>query len=298
MATPASARILTQVLELFKAGAKIPVSAMEDLIAGPPLVEDVLIEVLESRAVVDESWAALWSLVILGERRSVKAIPAILACVSRGNNIVAEGAEFALLRLGPRALRPTLDYLRAQPGVAGRIHLFALLAELRVPEAIDGLLREFCPEAKDFVDIGWMLASSRDDRAIAALQAAVDEFGGPMPDLKEPLDAVRRGDDLTNPLTGDWRTCWHWDIEAETETDADPDDEIREHFPADKEEPDLGLAPSTYDLTCPVCSSELELDIRDDSVEVRRESVGKSAGRNDPCPCGSGEKYKRCCGRK
>ncbi|HLN83423.1 MAG TPA: SEC-C metal-binding domain-containing protein, partial [Candidatus Binatia bacterium] len=21
------------------------------------------------------------------------------------------------------------------------------------------------------------------------------------------------------------------------------------------------------------------------------------AGRNDPCPCGSGKKYKRCCGR-
>ncbi len=25
--------------------------------------------------------------------------------------------------------------------------------------------------------------------------------------------------------------------------------------------------------------------------------VGKKPGRNDPCPCGSGRKYKRCCGR-
>ena len=24
----------------------------------------------------------------------------------------------------------------------------------------------------------------------------------------------------------------------------------------------------------------------------------RSVGRNDPCPCGSGKKYKRCCGRK
>lgn len=23
----------------------------------------------------------------------------------------------------------------------------------------------------------------------------------------------------------------------------------------------------------------------------------KKAGRNDPCPCGSGKKYKKCCGR-
>jgi len=27
---------------------------------------------------------------------------------------------------------------------------------------------------------------------------------------------------------------------------------------------------------------------------VRRE---KKIGRNDPCPCGSGKKYKKCCGR-
>ncbi len=23
---------------------------------------------------------------------------------------------------------------------------------------------------------------------------------------------------------------------------------------------------------------------------------GRKVGRNDPCPCGSGKKYKRCCG--
>ena len=25
--------------------------------------------------------------------------------------------------------------------------------------------------------------------------------------------------------------------------------------------------------------------------------VGKKVGRNEPCPCGSGKKYKHCCGR-
>jgi len=27
-----------------------------------------------------------------------------------------------------------------------------------------------------------------------------------------------------------------------------------------------------------------------------RQSSGPKAGRNDPCPCGSGKKFKRCCG--
>ena len=31
------------------------------------------------------------------------------------------------------------------------------------------------------------------------------------------------------------------------------------------------------------------------SQPVRRD--GEKVNRNDPCPCGSGEKYKKCCGR-
>ena len=34
--------------------------------------------------------------------------------------------------------------------------------------------------------------------------------------------------------------------------------------------------------------------------EKRQETVHRNApkiGRNDPCPCGSGKKYKNCCGR-
>ena len=40
---------------------------------------------------------------------------------------------------------------------------------------------------------------------------------------------------------------------------------------------------------------------RSDGTPAKRQPVRKSAaekvGRNDPCPCGSGKKYKNCCGR-
>ncbi|HBN84048.1 MAG TPA: hypothetical protein DDZ89_09410 [Clostridiales bacterium] len=26
--------------------------------------------------------------------------------------------------------------------------------------------------------------------------------------------------------------------------------------------------------------------------------MGNKIGRNDPCPCGSGKKYKKCCGKQ
>ena len=34
-----------------------------------------------------------------------------------------------------------------------------------------------------------------------------------------------------------------------------------------------------------------------DDQQVRTPRTVKKIGRNDPCPCGSGKKYKKCCGR-
>ena len=31
--------------------------------------------------------------------------------------------------------------------------------------------------------------------------------------------------------------------------------------------------------------------------EATREQKSSKIGRNDPCPCGSGKKYKKCCGK-
>jgi uncharacterized protein YchJ len=28
-----------------------------------------------------------------------------------------------------------------------------------------------------------------------------------------------------------------------------------------------------------------------------KDESGKTVGRNDPCPCGSGKKFKKCCGK-
>jgi uncharacterized protein YecA (UPF0149 family) len=30
--------------------------------------------------------------------------------------------------------------------------------------------------------------------------------------------------------------------------------------------------------------------------EKIKDEQGKKVGRNDPCPCGSGKKFKKCCG--
>jgi preprotein translocase subunit SecA len=44
-----------------------------------------------------------------------------------------------------------------------------------------------------------------------------------------------------------------------------------------------------------VIVSDSDAPIPDAPVEQAR--AGSTPGRNDPCPCGSGKKYKKCCGK-
>ena len=43
--------------------------------------------------------------------------------------------------------------------------------------------------------------------------------------------------------------------------------------------------------------AQLEADMDGSSVRSPEKTTNVKVGRNDPCPCGSGKKYKRCCGR-
>ena len=46
---------------------------------------------------------------------------------------------------------------------------------------------------------------------------------------------------------------------------------------------------------------ELDVEKRKELYKAQKASTtivkGPKVGRNDPCPCGSGKKYKKCCGR-
>ncbi len=43
---------------------------------------------------------------------------------------------------------------------------------------------------------------------------------------------------------------------------------------------------------------EAEEELLEKTEKVEPIKAEAAPGRNDPCPCGSGKKYKKCCGRK
>ena len=50
-------------------------------------------------------------------------------------------------------------------------------------------------------------------------------------------------------------------------------------------------------LTMDLPSEELRMNFLKQIAEIESATKPKKVGRNDPCPCGSGKKYKKCCGR-
>src|SRR5262245_17676908 len=153
---------LRNILELFKSGSQIPVRAVEDLIAADGSADDLLIDVLRSRAVRDESWAPLWAIIALGERHAFRAAPAILGCMREGNNLIHEGVEFALLRLGPGVVEPILQFLEDNPGLEGREHLYAVLSHYRTRRAVDYLVAQIRRDEDCVAALAWALAETRE----------------------------------------------------------------------------------------------------------------------------------------
>ncbi|MBI2931173.1 MAG: hypothetical protein HYY16_05940 [Planctomycetes bacterium] len=255
---------LRAILDLFLAGSQLPVKTIEALIAGDEHAEDLLIEVVRSQAVRDESWAPVWALIALGERHSMRALPAILECMRSGTDLVHEAVEFALLRYGEAAVDPILRFLDDNPALDGRVHLYSVLAAGHTPRAIEYLIAQLRRDEDCVGSVAWALAETRDPGAVAAIEREAHRFGSREPELGEALEAARGTDDLTNPLLADWRTHWTFE-EGDIPSEDDPEPETMRD-----EEDGLNLQPRYLDVHCPICESHLEYDVQEDQARVLR----------------------------
>jgi uncharacterized protein len=80
---------------------------------------------------------------------------------------------------------------------------------------------------------------------------------------------------------------------------ADPDTipEVfeREGFDPEASEKDLQLQATLFSLL-PSAVATLQAHTRQKASEYKSANKTPKPGRNDPCPCGSGKKFKKCCG--
>ena len=129
----------------------------------------------------------------------------------------------------------------------------------------------------------------------AMLTEPVEAVKGTVSELAEKygMDVVRFGafldginESIKNPNPVDV-------IEADSEVEIDIDLEKLYY--------NMVAAKADWLYNLPQWETLLPQEKRDELYKAQKKSMtivkGKKIGRNEPCPCGSGKKYKHCCGR-
>ena len=241
-------------------------------------------------------WLTGLMMILAGRLRIEEAAPRIWDLLAVDWDWYYDAAEAALTRIGTPAVARLIGQRYPQAAWEDRLPATIILARIRCDEAaavIEAALRD---EDDDGLraELGVAAATQFDDRlvplAIDVLNEDPDDpergeirerlvafshlSGHELPerdewerDAEEALDHMRRRIDrvtglLTNRLGGPF--------------DDDGDD---------------GYGHDDLDLGDPDADAE---DADADAAGARLQR-GSQVGRNEPCPCGSGKKYKRCC---
>jgi hypothetical protein len=237
---------------------------------------------------VDEEWLGAFLVDLAGVRRMREAIPQLVAKLCADEGCFPERASEALARIGdPEAAR----LVRPQFGEStweSRLCAADMLGDLKHEESEQAILALLEAEkdrtVRTFLCAGLCSLFSRAGVDVVRREIASGYDDGAT-SLEEGLLVVTEvfGADLPE------RDQWRAEREERTRSLARRKEALsRLGRPVD------GLEREPFGLPADA-REEPDPDRREVSQPVRRQAA--KVGRNDPCPCGSGLKYKKCCGR-
>jgi len=267
---------------LVRAGTESVARVMDVLQSPPP----------ESDGDDPAEWLTGLMITLAGRLRLEEAAAAIWKLMSIDWDWYEGECMEALKRIGtPAVVNVARAYYQAAPW-STRLQAACLFADIRCDESVAAIAEAVRDERDDDLRarLGVAAASHFDDRLVPLARSvfAEDPSDPERGDMREPLIAfsylsgqdfperdewerdVNELDDrmrlLGDPDSSPLAAAFLERLRAEAEDEHDDDDD-----PADLELGDWN---------------------DDDATRIERGSV---IGRNEPCPCGSGKKYKRCC---
>lgn len=276
-----------KLVERLSNAQHLPVDAMDAAIRRPDRIADAVLDVV-TRAAQGEPLSSqegnllFWGIHVLGEVRETRLLPPLLRLVRRLDDdmlelMLGDTVTLTLSRIVVSTydgdLRSLADAIadREADGFV-RWSLLNALAYLTFAQAVP---REAASDLLvRFDDERWAAGG---DPAWVGWEEAVALLG--FTNLADRVAAARRDarllDDVSDP---------EWFALTLADAAAKPDDRAR------FDDKDLG----------PVVDVVAELDralASDGEGEPEAPVVNplRDVGRNDPCPCGSGKKYKKCC---
>ncbi len=263
----------------------------------PAVLQDRIVELAPVQALKDllakglSTWGGVWTVQIMGRIGHEAFLPDLLRVIRESDpfDYPYSDAETAVQRLDESAHE---DLFRAiRDGEAGDLlNAFIFLEKLPYAEAFDLAVHLWENGGKGEVEeeiYASCLEGIGDARGIEVLQAMVADRGlreaaGPLEilaaihgrDIPEMPELVRHREENRERIRKFMEANpRHWnEYEDELGVDAE-DDDLDEDLEEDYED-DRPIKPPPF-------------------LPFRREKP--KVGRNDPCPCGSGKKYKKCC---
>jgi hypothetical protein len=284
---------------------------------GPPVCEQALLALADKSAADD--WREIFAARVLGLARYEPAVSALVGKLAIDDDVLRDEVNRSLSRIGSVNV---IDRVVAfYPGKAWHVRLFASgsLGNIKRPEAVSALMQLVALELAlgelaagpgsnrgdsdslidellhDLTRLGSLAGLSESRRLVAAYPEHPEAI-----DLCESLLATAIMTGVTLPEESAWRsrlkprgvrtTAGSDDLEAMSR-------DIRDHWRKTgipfREGPRSQEAPAAAIAARPIAPL---LQTHADRLGPIRNTASK-IGRNEPCPCGSQKKYKKCCGK-
>jgi hypothetical protein len=224
------------------------------------------------------AWAPIHATFIVAAMKPAGGLDAVLRALERSakneETFLMDVADSLLAAFGPESV-PALVAAFEHASPYPRIWINDALAHLAVAH----------PKTRDAVRAHLRRVGLEDKRKEVASCAAQNLLGlGGEPDRDALSVFVDRGlvdeaDEYSIPPALDWLRFYDPDAIAERQEDGEePEEEVDEMIAADPALDVLSRLDEPSSGPAPIVNAEAKV------------------GRNDPCPCGSGRKYKKCCG--
>ncbi len=271
---------------LIDAGRDLPPRLRERILTFGPEVIPLLLALAEDEPLSlatapGEGWGPIHAVDLLAELGAEAAIQPMLRLLvgTEWMTIIHDRAIQGLPRLGPAVLEPALAAYAETSDPDVRPGLTSVLAKLNVQdERIYQILTE---ELEENPDLGaGHLAEYGDPRALPLLSAAIDRYesrGDQMMVNQALVELKAAIEDLGGEVTPEQQ--------AKIDRILEPDERRRREFRA-------ALNRLAEQEALETLSAHAA---RAPAPEPPPPRAARKIGRNDPCPCGSGKKYKKCC---
>jgi hypothetical protein len=236
----------------------------------------------------EEGWLEIFLVDLAGARRVAQAIPQLVGKYRIDTDYLLDRVSIALARIGdPEASRQIAETYPVE-GPGFRIYAASMLGEIKHPESEEAILSLLGIETDETFRtiLCGGLCKLFSERAFSVVKQEIDsDYDRTWARLEDLLLPVAEVLGVELPEAPEWRRARAKQEQA---------------IAARIKEMNKGLhvsrleAPRLPERRRPRPAPQEPVEIESPAEPIRR--TEPRVGRNEPCPCGSGKKFKKCCG--